>query len=61
MSTYAYHQVLEQAQHLTYAEQLQLISELAANLQKKDAAQPLHSILELEGLGQELRSSQDVN
>ena len=54
MSTYAYREVLNQAQHLTTEEQLQLIEELAALIRRQGVTRPKHSILELEGLGEEV-------
>lgn len=57
MSTYAYRQILHKAQQLTVEEQLRLIEELATMIRQKQQVQeekPLHSILELEGLGKEI-------
>jgi len=54
MSTYTYRQVLNQAQQLTSDEQLQLIEDLLRSVRRQVAPRPLHSILELEGLGKEI-------
>jgi hypothetical protein len=62
MSTYAYRQVLDQVQHLTPEEQLQLLGDLAAIVQRYQILpKPLHSILELEGLGKEIWEGIDVD
>jgi hypothetical protein len=62
MSTYAYRQVLDQVQHLTPEEQLQLLGDLAAIVQRYQISpKPLHSILELEGLGKEIWEGIDVD
>ena len=60
MSTYAYRQVLNQAQQLTPAEQLQLIEELATTLQRPVVTKPLHSVMEFKGLGKEIWQGIDV-
>jgi hypothetical protein len=56
MSTYAYKDVLNRVQRLTPDEQLRLLEELAALVRHRVTfvEQPLHSFLELEGLGQEI-------
>lgn len=49
--------VLNYARHLSHAEQLRLLEELAAMIrqqQTEEPEEPLHSLLELEGLGAEL-------
>jgi hypothetical protein len=60
MSTYAYRQILNQVQHLTPDEQLQLMEDLAAILRRSVTTKPIHSILELEGLGKEIWEGVDV-
>ncbi len=56
MSTYAYKDVLSRVQRLTPDEQLRLLEALAALVRQRVTfvEQPLHSFLELEGLGQEI-------
>jgi hypothetical protein len=60
MSTYAYRQVLNQVQQLTSDEQIQLMEDLLAILRRQVGQKPLHSILELEGLGKEIWEGVDV-
>ena len=61
MSTYAYREVLNQAQHLTTEEQLQLIEELAALIRRQGVMRSKkHSIMELKGLGKEIWEGVDV-
>ena len=56
MSTYAYEEVLDRAQRLSPDEQLQLLQDLAAIVRQQITIkeEPLHSFLELEGLGKEV-------
>ena len=56
MSTYAYKEALDRAQRLTPDEQLRLLQDLAAIVRQQIAIkeEPLHSFLELEGLGKEV-------
>ena len=61
MSTYLYHEVLKQAQHLSADEQLQLLEDLVTMIRQRTATKPLHSILELEGLGKEIWERIDVD
>ncbi|GHO53367.1 hypothetical protein [Ktedonobacter robiniae] len=61
MSTYAYHQILQQVQQLSPDEQLQLLADLANMVRHHQVtAKPQHSILELEGLGKEIWQGVDV-
>ena len=61
MSTYAYREALNQAQHLTTEEQLQLIEELAALIRRQGVMRSKkHSIMELKGLGKEIWEGVDV-
>jgi predicted restriction endonuclease len=68
MTTNAYRQALRQAQSLTPKEQLQLIEELLTMLrqhsnlidEEEEEEEPLHSILEFEGLGKEVWEGIDV-
>ncbi len=60
MSTYSYQEVLNQAQHLTYDDQLRLVEDLIANIRQRAKPRPKHSILELEGLGAEIWKGIDV-
>jgi hypothetical protein len=61
MSTYPYHEVLKQAQHLSADEQFQLLEALVTMIRQQTVTKPLHSILELEGLGKEIWESIDVD
>ncbi len=56
MSTYTYEGVLDYACRLTHAEQLRLLEDLAALIRQQAAVseEPLNSLLELEGLGEEV-------
>jgi len=54
MSTIAYNRVLDQARQLAPDDQLRLLGELAALLQRQITHQKRRSILELEGLGKEI-------
>jgi hypothetical protein len=60
MSTYAYREILNQAQHLTPDEQLQLLEDLAALIRQRGKTRPKHSITELKGLGKEIWTGVDV-
>ncbi len=61
MSTYAYREVLNQAQRLTTEEQLQLLEELAALIRRQGVTRSKkHSIMELKGLGKEIWEGVDV-
>ncbi len=60
MSTYAYREILNQIQHLTSDEQFQLLEDLVTLVRRQSTARPLHSILELEGLGKEIWRDVDV-
>jgi dihydroneopterin aldolase len=61
MSTYAYREVLNQAQRLTTEEQLQLLEELAALIRRQGVMRSKkHSIMELKGLGKEIWEGVDV-
>ncbi|HEY6540357.1 MAG TPA: hypothetical protein VIZ18_05440 [Ktedonobacteraceae bacterium] len=56
-TSYTHDGVLNYARRLPHAEQLKLLEELAAMIrqqQVKEPEEPLHSLLELEGLGAEL-------
>jgi len=61
MSTnYIYDEILNQAQRLTTDQQLRLLEELAAFIRQKVTTEPLHSVLEFEGMGKELWQGVDV-
>ena len=61
MTTYTYHEVLNQAQRLTPDEQLKLVEDLVANIRRQGTARPKkHSIMELKGLGKEIWKDVDV-
>ncbi len=59
MPTYEYREVLQQVQHLTADEQLQLLEDLAALVRHRVSSRPRHNSLEFKGLGKEIWS--DVN
>ncbi len=61
MSTDAYRKLWSQVQHLSSEEQLQLLVDLADLLKRPLATKPLHSILELKGLGKEIWQGIDVD
>jgi hypothetical protein len=61
MSTNSYGEVLDQVQHLAPNEQLQLLKDLMDLLKRQTTTRPLHSILELEGLGKEVWEGIDVD
>ncbi len=61
MSTYSYREVLNQIQHLSVDEQLQLLEDIAKLLRRQTVVKPLHSILELEGLGKETWKDVDID
>ncbi len=54
-----YYEALTRVQHLTPADQLRLLEELAS-LVRRQIAQPRRSILELRGLGKEIWQSVDA-
>ena len=54
MSTSAYEDVLSRAQQLDAADQLRLIQELIARVQRRMSSEGSRSILELRGLGKEI-------
>ncbi len=54
MSNYTYDDVLSRIQLLAPDDQLRLLEDLAAIVRQRIIGEPLHSILELEGLGQEI-------
>ncbi len=54
MSTYNYYEILSRIQSLSQADQLRLLEDLAAIIRQQALTEPLHSFLELEGLGQEI-------
>jgi hypothetical protein len=60
MSTSVYYEILGQAQHLTPADQLRLLEELAVLVRRQIRPPRRRSILELQGLGKEIWSSIDV-
>ncbi len=60
MSIYAYDEILSRIQLLPPEDQLRLLEDLATMVRQQLTAQPLHSILELEGLGQEIWNGIDA-
>jgi hypothetical protein len=62
MTTYVFHEVLNQAQKLTPDEQLRLVEELVAFMRQKGQrqVQRKHDITELRGLGKEIWEGIDV-
>ena len=61
MSTYPYQEVLKQVQYLSPDEQFQLLEDLVTLIRQRAVTKPLHSILELEGLGKEIWEGIDVD
>ncbi|MBV9019290.1 MAG: hypothetical protein JO125_06890 [Chloroflexi bacterium] len=60
MSTYGYHQILDQIQHLALDEQRQLLKDLEAVIRRREEATPLHDIMEFKGMAKELWKDVDV-
>lgn len=60
MSTPIYEEVLSQAQQLEPMDQLRLVQELIARVQRQMAGQGRRSILELRGLGKEIWQGVDA-
>ena len=60
MSIAAYYDVLSRAQHLTPADQLRLLEELAALVRRQTMPQTQRSVMELQGLGKEVWSGIDA-
>lgn len=61
-TSYTHDGVLNYARRLPHAEQLKLLEELAAMIRQQqieEPEEPLHSLLELEGLGAELWAGVD--
>ncbi len=56
-----YQEVLKQVRHLSLDEQNQLLGDFVAMIQQRTSTKPLHSILELEGLGKKIQKSIDVD
>jgi hypothetical protein len=61
MSIYPYQEVLKQVQYLSPDEQFRLLEDLVALIRQRAVTKPLHSILELEGLGKEIWEDIDVD
>ncbi|TMC21893.1 MAG: hypothetical protein E6J34_08280 [Chloroflexi bacterium] len=66
MSSSAYQQIMEQVRQLELEEQIKLLQDILQDLsvlvqQNQLTAKPLHSILELEGLGKEIWEGIDVD
>jgi hypothetical protein len=60
MSISTYDQVLDRIQHLTPADQLRLLEELASLVRRRITTQARRSILELQGLGKEIWQDMDA-
>jgi len=60
MQTITYQEVLALAQQLTPDEQLQLLADLAAFIRQRTILEPLHDVLEFEGVGEEVWKRIDV-
>jgi hypothetical protein len=60
MSTYGYHQILDQIQQLALDEQHQLLKDLEAVIRRSEEATPLYDIMEFEGIAKELWKDVDV-
>jgi len=54
MAAITYESALSMAESLSHEEQLRLIEELRTRASEEDAHEPLHSIMELRGLGKEI-------
>ncbi len=61
MSIYPYQEVLKQVQYLSPDEQFQLLEDFVTLIRQRAVTKPLHSILELEGLGKEIWEGIDVD
>ncbi len=59
MATSTYLDILGRVQHLSTAEQLRLLEDLAALVRQHVEDQPRHSLLELQGLGKEVWDAVD--
>ncbi len=53
MSNYTYYEILSRIQSLTPEDQLKLLEDLVAIIRQQARAEPRHSVLEFEGVGQE--------
>jgi hypothetical protein len=60
MSISTYDQVLDRIQHLTPADQLRLLEELASLVRRRITTPARRSILELQGLGKEIWQNMDA-
>lgn len=60
MSTYAYRQLLDQVQHLTPDEKIQLMQDVLASLRHQVTQQPLHNVMEFKGLDKDIWQGIDV-
>ncbi|GAC1349648.1 MAG: hypothetical protein NVSMB27_24740 [Ktedonobacteraceae bacterium] len=64
MSTYNYHEILDevlnQAQRLTPEDQLRLVEDLVANIRRQEFSSKKHSVMEFRGMGKELWKGVDV-
>ena len=54
MPTITYQEVLYKARQLAPHEQLKLLEDLAAIIRQQVTTEPLHSVLEFEGVGEEV-------
>jgi hypothetical protein len=55
-----YLQIRHQLESLTSDEQLRLLEDIAAIIRRRNISSPRHSIMELEGLGQEIWQGVDA-
>ena len=60
MSNYTYDDVLSRIQLLAPVDQLRLLEDLAAMIRQELTTQPKHSIMEFEGVAEELWKGVDV-
>jgi hypothetical protein len=60
MSTYTYHEILNQVEQLMPDEQRQLLKDIEAILRRQTEPRHRHSIMELKGLGKEIWEDIDV-
>ncbi|MDA0243080.1 MAG: hypothetical protein OT477_06670 [Chloroflexi bacterium] len=61
MNTVTYQEALQMTRHLTLADRVRLLEALAHTIRLEVADKPSRSILELEGLGQEMWRQIDVD
>ena len=64
MSTYTYKDALDNVtnsiQHLSLEEQIRLLDEVKASLQKNEGTEPLHDVMEFRGIAKDFWKNVDV-